>query len=262
MTKKLAFLCLVAVVLLTSCEPMKTVSSNQQSYEAAAKAAIQCKLDFYNEKVTSIDNCPSKNAFQEVVANMEKLLNEQQEELIKNDLLPDVYTLLALSALGADNFEKAELYGSKALAELQKSNITQSRDLALTTAMPGLIKANQLFYKIPNDDFQGVLNDSIFGGLEDLANSAVADIEDGQKKVNATHEVQQYLVSSKLAVLKNILDINTFTVDKDSPQSDVDEKEAREAELLAKAKVYIDALQSIGASSEVVMDWKMAIGVD
>ena len=263
--KTTLFLFLAGTLFMTSCSPayQKELKSSYKLYNQAVDAETAFRVQQLEKEMVNANSDATKAQFQAAYTSINTVIDAHKEVLGKDNLYGNVLALKSMCELNMESYTDAANTASQALTYLKNSpSADKSRDNALMTAMPGLVKANQLYEKIPKGDDK--VSEGTYNNFAELAASAITDLDAGRKSTDATHPVNEYLLMSKLAVYKNWLDVVFDTVDKDSSDADKAKKRQREDELLEAASKDIDALNTLVGSKKpaVIKQWKAMIGVD
>lgn len=259
------FLLLAGIVFMSSCAPayQKDLSNSYKLYNQAVTAETAYRVQQLEKEMVNANSDATKTEFQAAYDAINSVVTKHQADLGKDDLYGNVLALKAMSELNLAKYTDATNSASQALTYLGSSKSSKkSRDNALMTAIPGLIKANQLYTKMPTDGKK--ISSGAYTNLADMARSALSDLDAGRKTVDASHPVNEYLLMSKLAVYKNWLDIVYDTIDKDSTAAEKTAKRKKEDAIMADATKSIDALNAVVGSKKpaLIKQWKALIGVD
>jgi hypothetical protein len=259
------FLLLAGIVFMSSCAPayQKDLTASYKLYNQAVTAETAYRVQQLEKEMVNANSDATKTEFKAAYDAINAVIATHQADLGKDDLYGNVLALKSMSELNLEKYTDAGNSATQALTYLSSSKESQtSRDNALMTAMPGLIKAKQLSAKIPTDDKK--ISSGAYTNLADMAKSALTDLDAGRKTVDASNPVNEYLLMSKLAVYKNWLDIVYDTIDKDSSAAEKTEKRKREDAIMAEATKSIDALNAVVGTKKpaLIKQWKALIGVD
>ncbi len=259
-TKSSYYILFLGVLFIASCVPYKSMLKQSYSiYNQAVTKDAQYRMEQVKLGMMDFSNSPAKADYRIALDTIKSFVRQYKDDLVKDNLYGNVLSLKAMCQYGIENYNGAVATASEAMPYLKtSSNDEKSRDFALMTAMPGLVKANQLYEKMPKSKKK--VEASLYNDIAALGQSAVNDLEAGRKTVDAKHPVNEYLLNAKLGVYKNWLDTLFYTTTASSTDAEKAKKRAHEDRIMAKAKDDITALQALGSAS--VDSWKGMIGVD
>ncbi len=250
---------LLSVLFLASCVPYKTMYKQSVTlYNQAVTTETKFRLDQVKKSVTNFNDSPAKKDFKVAYDTINSFISQYKDKLATDNLYGNALALKAMCEYGLEMNNVAPSTAEQALTYLKSSTSSdKSRDLAMMTAMPGLIMGNQLYDKLPADD--KTLGTVEYKGLADMATSASESLKKGQEELKGEpkSKMNQYLVMSELAVYKNWLDAVFNTVDKTSTDAAVAQKRQREDDILKLAKGAIGKL----SDPIVAKQWKTLIGI-
>jgi hypothetical protein len=252
----------LGVLFMVGCVPYKGMLKQSYSiYNQAVTKDAQYRMTQVKNKMTDFSNSPAKADYQMALDTIKSFVGQYKDKLVTDNVYGNVLALKAMCEYGLESYDAAVATASESLPYLKSSvSNEKSRDNALMTAMPGLVKANQLYEKMPKDKKKVEM--SVYNDIAALAQSALDDLEAGRKET-AEKQTNEYLLTSKLAVYKNWLDTAFYTADAKSSDAEKAQKRQREDEILAKAKGDISTLEGVvGNNSATVALWKALIGVD
>jgi len=229
-------------------------------YNQAVTKDAQFRMTQVKNKATDFSNSPAQSDYKIALDTIQSFIGQYKDKLVADNVYGNVLALKSMCEYGLENYDNAAAIASQALPYLKSSTSDgTSRDNALMTAMPGLVKANQLYEKMPKDKKKVEM--SKYNDIAALAKSALSDLEAGRKATDEK-KTNEYLLTSKLSVYKNWLDTAFYTADAKSSDAEKAQKRAREDEILGKAKADVTLLEGVlGTSSSTVAIWKALIGL-
>lgn len=173
--------------------------SAQDAFNAAAEAENRQKLSIDNPEnaanFAEAGNIRSNYALS--YKQIADLLNAKRSDLEKDQLLGSALNIKALCEWKLGKYADAASTATEALTVMENEGTVFPRDRAMLTALPGLIKADQAYYYALENPSEKSYDD-----IKNLMEGAVADFNHAQKSVDLSHPVQQYLLSSRLAVYR------------------------------------------------------------
>lgn len=254
----------IAVLLLllqAACTPYQSaLTSIRQDFNQAVEAETDCiKTAFEASDNPDLMACDNR-AFREVQEAIDSLLAQHGDALIKDDVLWQVLALKSFAAYQAEQYTQALDAATRAVQLASNGDRDrQARDYFIAQAMPGLVKANELYMRLETID--GKVEEVDYQKAADLANSALNDIEAVVGSAAESPDAMTYLLMAKLGVYKNWLDILFDTVDRSASDADIMRKRAREDEILTKAKADLLRWEKAGADVQLLRYWRALLGV-
>jgi hypothetical protein len=245
----------VLVALATGCADVNRLREAQDSFNQAAASENALRFDTKSADATA-SLASARSGYASALLSLEKLENSKGRTQLRNDgLWGTALTLKALTQWRLGQFDKAI-----ATAELARQNAGDQmypRDLAMITALPGLVKTDQAYDKI-------LRTNTPLSDITDLLvgdHGAVADIQNARGRIDRDHPVQVYLLQAQLAAYRNFqvaLDRrqNHATVSTNNPAFADANAQLKELNRLLK-------MQNAGTSGQDLVDyWRQLCGLD
>jgi hypothetical protein len=135
------------------------------------------------------------SSYRLTVKIISNLLDSKRQPLQEDNLLGTAYTLKAYAEWRLGDYEAAVNTSTAALAAK-----LFPRDLALNTALRGLIKNDQAYYHMQENDYG-------YRDIKTLLQEALEDITKGLATAGKEDNIRFYLLLSELIVLKNWTDL-------------------------------------------------------
>lgn len=263
--KSMKFLVQLSAVLLllnaVACTPYKSALTDiRKDFDQAVKAEEKCMIAALERSENpSFAHCDNE-AFLSVQADIDSLIAKYSEPLISDDVL---WQALALKSFAAYNAEQNAVAIDAARRAVQLASNSdkdrQARDYFVAQAMPGLVKANELYIQL--ESINETVSEANYQQAADLAKSALDDLEQVRASAEQAPDAVAYLTTAKLSVYKNWLDILFDTIDRDASDADVMRKRKREDEILAMAKADLLRWEKSGAEAQLLRYWRALLGV-
>ena len=208
------------IYLLSGCVNISSVNHLHQAQQAFNNAAsIENKSRFnYSDPVSQDNDNPivdlniARSGYVAALEILRQMPDEERNMLIKDRLWGVKLTLEGLTLWRLGKYEEA--FKIIQLAD-ENSDQIYSRDAALLTALPGLIKIDLAYQKIleakeaDDEEKKNVLN-NVTQRLVEMDNtkpkiewSAVQTLREARAKVNKEHLVNSYLIQSQLSAYRN-----------------------------------------------------------
>jgi hypothetical protein len=188
------------VTLAAGCADVNRLREAQDSFNQAAAAENALRFDTKAADATA-SLASVRSGYASALLSLEKLDHDKKiEAQLRNDqLLGTALTLKALVQWRLGQSSNAIV--TAGLARQNAGDQIYPRDLAVITALPGLVKTDQAYDKI-------LRTNTPLSDIEDLLvgdHGAVADIQNARAKVDRDHPVQVYLLQAQLAAYRNFM---------------------------------------------------------
>lgn len=249
MKKVLQFSLLLGFVLLTSCTAANNIATAQDYFNKAAEAENSLKFsgkESSNELV-GLSNIRTNYS----LAN--KFIKDalQDSSSLKSDkLLGVAYSIKAISEWRLGSYDDALTSSDLAKNELESETSVPGRDLAVMTALPGLIRIDQAYYYISQKDQSKNYSD-VLGLISD----AIEKIKAAQKVVAENHPVQAYLQMSKLTAYRNFqLAIEVYI-------QDATQRRAARQKLIPMINDELQNFKKLVSDKSSIEYWEKILGV-
>ncbi|NAS30670.1 hypothetical protein GTQ40_06780 [Flavobacteriaceae bacterium R38] len=189
-------LLIIFLVTLVSCKHIQLVTQAQDNFNKAANIENELALEIDYADISKFSNASINY---EIAYNLSsKALKNHKNRLKKDGLLGTAYSIKALSAWKLGEFNKADALSKEALEELSN----QPRDIALMKAIPGLIKAEQAFLKLGEDDNITIEKyNEIKGLITNPATGALNDITNASNGLDKGHPLLTYFQLARVSML-------------------------------------------------------------
>ena len=188
----------VLVALAAGCADVNRLREAQDSFNQAAATENALRFDTKATDASTTGLASVRSGYASALLSLEKLENSKDRTQLRNDgLWGTALTLKALTQWRLGQFDKA--IATAELARQSAGDQMYPRDLAVITALPGLVKTDQAYDKI-------LRTNTPLSDIKDLLvgdRGAVADIQNARGKVDRDHPVQVYLVQAQLAAYRN-----------------------------------------------------------
>jgi hypothetical protein len=244
------------ITLAAGCADVNRLREAQDSFNQAAATENALRFDTKVTDASTTGLGSVRSGYASALLSLEKLENSKDQTQLRNDgLWGSALTLKALTQWRLGQFDKAI-----ATAELARQNAGDQmypRDLAMITALPGLVKTDQAYDKI-------LRTNTPLSDITDLLvgdHGAVADIQNARGRIDRDHPVQVYLLQAQLAAYRNFqvaLDRrqNHATVSTNNPAFADANAQLKELNRLLK-------IQNAGTSGQDLVDyWRQLCGLD
>ena len=259
---------LVAIFVLSACfasgcSYISKYSKAQDYFNAAAQADMGRRFNpdpNINSKNELIASNQINSNYALAYKSITELIEKNKNKLKKDRLLGNALTIKAMSEWKLGNYVIAR----KTAVEALKENKDQlfPRDLALMTAMPGLIKTDQAYFhamSIKSDKTYKDIKDMILGD-----HGAMNDFEDAINVVDTDHTITVYLLMSELAALRT-LQVAIEKKVKNTTDRTNNRKELREQHLVPKVEDFSRKLNSLKLQNQdqwiqILSYWKALLG--
>jgi hypothetical protein len=187
----------VLVALAAGCADVNRLREAQDSFNQAAASENALRFDTKSADATA-SLASARSGYASALLSLEKLENSKGRTQLRNDgLWGTALTLKALTQWRLGQFDRA--VATAELARQSAGDQMYPRDLAVITALPGLVKTDQAYDKIQRTN--APLSD-----VEELLigdRGAVANLQSARAQVDKDHPVQVYLVQAQLAAYRN-----------------------------------------------------------
>ena len=234
----------------------KTLREAQDNFNSAASLENQIKIDPLASDSIAVTS-QALAGYKLTLETVTKLIDEKEQALKADKLLGSAYTLKALSEWRLGNYQSA-------VATVNKAKSAQDitlfpRDKAIIEALRGLIKNDQAYTMMITKD-QDNKPDHSYAEIKTLLMESVDDLNAGKEAVQQGHSIRLYLSVSKLAALKNWLDLfnspNEYSKDKPSPFSKTNEQEQWCNEAKSAWKTFTAEVERLGEQeSKASIKW-------
>lgn len=185
------------LTLAAGCASVNRLREAQDAFNQAA--AAENALRFDAKPSDAIGGLVSvRSGYASALLSLGKLAHSKDEaQLRKDGLWGTALTLKALSQWRLGQFDQA--IATAQLARETAGSQIYPRDLALITALPGLVKTDQAYDK-------ALRTNTTLAEVEGLLigeRGAVANIQSARGQVDKDHPVQVYLIQAQLAAYRN-----------------------------------------------------------
>ena len=260
------FTILSFAILFSSCVPYKSAyKSSKTLLNQAVDIETAYRVQQLEKEVANPEpSAEARTKFEEANKSIVAFITEHEAALKTDNLYGNALALRGLSEYYLENYQDANNTASASIAYLQNSeDNNKTRDLALMRGMSGLVLANQMYDKIQVFDKTAAIDKIKYKEITDMASAAVDGIDKGREGVNETHQVNEFLTMSELAVYKNWLDFIPYGVDKNSSDTDKAKSLAEEQAVLKLAKSGVNRLNTAtgGKKADLIKYWKVLLGI-
>ena len=194
-------LCVLGIALLGGCvSHVKELRDAQDQFNTGASLENQWKLDPRNIDASAIGSITA--SYRLSLATVSDLIDKKKGDLEKDNLLGVAYTLKALTEWRLGDYTSARTTAS--LGRQLPEGTLYPRDRALIEALPGLIKNDQAYQHLVEGNYP-------YGDIKNLLRDSLKDLDEGMKVRSAGENLRLFFFFSKLAVLKNWLDLKGDT---------------------------------------------------
>ena len=191
-SKVFALLCLS--ILITACVSHVTeLREAQNQFNLAASLENHLQTDIAAGDAIAVSSQVT-SSYRQTVKILADLLDSKSQGLQEDNLLGTAYTLKAYAEWRLGDYQAAI---SSSTAALEAKLFP--RDLALITALRGLIKNDQAYFHMQEKDYA-------YKDIKTLLEEALEDIDKGLATVGKDNRIRTYLLLSELIVLKNWTD--------------------------------------------------------
>jgi hypothetical protein len=190
-------LLIFAIFLLSGCvSHVKDLRDAQDQFNTAASLENQMKLDPRNIDASAVGSITA--SYRLSLTMISNLIDKNKGDLEKDNLLGVAYTLKALTEWRLGDYTSART--TAALGRQLSEASLFPRDRALLEALPGLIKNDQAYQHLVEGNYPYV-------DIKRLLTESLRDLDEGMKVGSAGENLRLFFLVSKLAVLKNWLDL-------------------------------------------------------
>ena len=190
-------LLILAIFLLSGCvSHVKDLRDAQDQFNMAASLENQMKLDPRNIDASAVGSITA--SYRLSLTMISNLLDKNKGDLEKDNLLGVAYTLKALTEWRLGDYTSARTTAASG-KQLPEGSLFP-RDRALLEALPGLIKNDQAYQHLVEGNYPYV-------DIKRLLTESLRDLDEGMKVDSAGENLRLFFLVSKLAVLKNWLDL-------------------------------------------------------
>ena len=194
-------LCVIGIALLGGCvSHVKELRDAQDQFNMAASLENQLKLDPRNIDASAIGSITA--SYRLSLTTVSNLIEKNKDDLEKDRLLGVAYTLKALTEWRLGDYTAARTTAASG-RQLPEGTLFP-RDRALLEALPGLIKNDQAYQHIAEGNYP-------YWDIKKLLTDSLKDLDEGMKVGSAGENLRLFFLVSKLAVLKNWLDLKGDT---------------------------------------------------
>jgi tetratricopeptide (TPR) repeat protein len=191
---KVFVLLLVWIAIAACVSHVKELREAQSQFNQAASLENELQIDMEAGDAIAMSTMVT-SSYRQTVKILSDLLDSKRQPLQEDGLLGTAYTLKAYAEWRLGDYETAVATSSAALeAKLFP------RDLALITALRGLIKNDQAYYHMQEKDYA-------YRDIKILLEEALEDITKGLATAGKEENIRIYLLLSELIVLKNWTDL-------------------------------------------------------
>ena len=193
--KSKVFVLLLVWIAVAACvSHVKELREAQSQFNQAASFENELQIDMEAGDAIAMSTMVT-SSYQQTVKILSDLLERKRQPLQEDGLLGTAYTLKAYAEWRLGDYEEAVATSTAALeAKLFP------RDLALITALRGLIKNDQAYYHMQERDYG-------YRDIKILLEEALEDITKGLATAGKEENIRIYLLLSELIVLKNWTDL-------------------------------------------------------
>ena len=238
--------------LLTGCEYLNQFSKAQHYFNMAAAAENRQKFipSDPDGAVKAVTINEIRTNYSLAHTYISKLVSNNASKLASDGLMGSALSMKALCEWRLGRYDEALITSQLALEQQRLEGGMRGRDLAVMTALPGLVKADQAYgHSISN----AVKN---YAEIKRLLDGAITDITNAQQAVDDYHPVQSYLQMAKVAVYR------TWQVSIEEKISDTAERSSERRTLRSLAKPELDRLGSlVGKDSSPFLYWSKLLGL-
>lgn len=190
-------LCIIWIVLLAGCvSHVNELRDAQDQFNMAASLENQLKLDPRKTDAAAVGSITA--SYRLSLTTISELIDKKKRDLEKDKLLGVAYTLKALTEWRLGDYNSART--TAALGRQLPEDMLFPRDRALIEALHGLIKNDQAYQHMAEGNYP-------YKDIKNLLTDSLRDIDGGMKLGSAGENLRFFFLVSKLAVLKNWLDL-------------------------------------------------------
>jgi hypothetical protein len=188
---------ILTIFLLSGCvSHVKELRDAQDQFNTAASLENQMKLDPRNIDASAVGSITA--SYRLSLTMISNLIDKNRGDLEKDKLLGVAYTLKALTEWRLGDYTSART--TAALGRQLPEGSLFPRDRALLEALPGLIKNDQAYQHLVEGTY-------LYVDIKRLLTESLRDLDGGMKVGSAGENLRLFFLVSKLAVLKNWLDL-------------------------------------------------------
>jgi tetratricopeptide (TPR) repeat protein len=192
--KRFCVLLLLSFLIAACVSHVKELREAQSQFNQAASLENELQIDMEAGDAIAVSSMVM-SSYRQTVKILSDLLDTKRQPLQEDNLLGTAYTLKAYAEWRLGDYEAAVTTSTAALeAKLFP------RDLALITALRGLIKNDQAYYHMQEKDYA-------YRDIKRLLEEALEDITKGLATAGKEENIRIYLLLSELIVLKNWTDL-------------------------------------------------------
>jgi hypothetical protein len=245
---------LLFVILLSGCvSHIQTLRDAQDEFNRAASLENAVKMDpKQGDLVTLADINASYRMSLKILSN---LIAQNKADLEKDNLLGVACTLKALGEWRLGEYPAA--LETIRLVKTYPANTLLPRDQAMVEALRGLIKNDQAYAHL-------IARDYSYEDIKTLLTESLEDVDRGLAIPGAGENLRLYLLTAKLSVLKNWLDLKG---DRSIPKPASFNEAAEKQEWCEQAKpLWKDFVSETGKlgtqeASSLEQGWKGRLGM-
>jgi tetratricopeptide (TPR) repeat protein len=194
-SKNKVFVLLLLSILITACvSHVKELREAQSQFNQAASLENELQIDMEAGDAIAMSTI-STSSYRQTVKILSDLLDSKRQAMEEDSLLGTAYTLKAYAEWRLGDYEAAVTTSTAAMEAKMFP-----RDLALITALRGLIKNDQAYYHMQEKDYA-------YRDIKTLLQEALEDITKGLATAGKEENIRIYLLLSELIVLKNWTDL-------------------------------------------------------
>ncbi len=188
---------ILAIFLLSGCvSHVQELRQAQDQFNMAASLENQMKLDPRNIDASAVGSVTA--SYRLSLTMISDLIDKKKGDLEKDSLLGVAYTLKALTEWRLGDYSSARTTAASG-RQLPEGSLFP-RDRALLDALPGLIKNDQAYQHLTEGNYP-------YTDIKRLLTESLRDLDEGMKVGSAGENLRLFFLLSKLAVLKNWLDL-------------------------------------------------------
>lgn len=259
------FTAILLIALIAGCASTNQLREAQDSFNQAATTENSLRFDAKaSDAVAGLLSV--RSGYASALISLEKLENSKDKAQLKSDgLWGAALTLKALTQWRLGQFDKA--IATAALAKQDAGQQIYPRDLAVISALPGLVKTDQAYEKIlqaragrATPEAEALLRE-----VRDLLtgpNGAVANIQEARQLVDKLHPVHIYLIQAQLAAFHNLQEAYTRLIADTAHIPDGDPAIDNANAQLKELKKSLEKEMPGAAGDGIVEYWKLLCGLN